>query len=382
MGFVHVRNVIVKTSTPTSKFVCLSLAAVALGVGISWPNAANAQVVDAPPHRLDFTVASGLPKCSNYDEFYGILVNWVSVGSIDPTAKRRLVVDIKRLGDGKKRVQLDVLDPQGGEVATESHTYSSTEECFKILYWTGFDAAKLLRLTVVPPDEEPPMSVDKLVEESEKPDQIQGKRSAPIPTTPIYDAEFYSDPKPAREQCDAREAPRSPSKHVLFGAGATVGLTWRVMPGLRVGVGRPVGPFVLEVDARAYLPLDSAEKDMGDGQRVSARAHAYVASGALCVPGGRLLGCFVASGGFRGYIFDEPYRYDERFSKDTMGGLFDVGLRVGAQFGVSRKFALRVDLETLLPIYESERFIWENVTDDDDRLRPRIGAFVSVIPAF
>ena len=141
MGLARVQDVLVKTSTATSRFVCLALAASALGMGISWPKHANAQVADVPPHRIEFTVSPGLPKCSNYDEFYGILVNWVRVRSIDPTAKRRLIVNIERLPDGRKREHLSVLDADGVEVATEAHRYPSTDECFKVLYWTAFDAA-------------------------------------------------------------------------------------------------------------------------------------------------------------------------------------------------------------------------------------------------
>lgn len=380
MGLARVQDVLVKTSTPTSKFVCLSLAAGALGMGISWPGVANAQVVDAPPHRVEFTVSPGLPKCSNYDEFYAILVNFVRVQSIDPTAKRKLVVNIELLSDGRKREHLSVLDADGVQVATEAHRYPSTEECFKVLYWTAFDAAKLLKLTVVPPVEEPPMSVDKLVGESEKPDQSQGKRNASAPNTPIYDAEFYSDPKPAREQCDAREEPR-PSKQVSFGVGATIGLSRMVMPGLRVGVGRSVGPALVEVDVRAFPPLISAEWDRGAGQRVTGRGHAYVATAGLCVPGERLLGCIVAAGGVQGYVYDKPNLMDERFSREEAQGLFSAGLRMGAQFGVSHKFALRLDLETMLPIYQDKRFIWEN-RPDDKKIVPTLTGFVSVIPTF
>jgi hypothetical protein len=380
MGPVRVRDVLVKTSTPTSKFICSSLAAVALGVAISWPTAVHAQVVDAPPHRIEFTVSPGLPKCSNYDEFYGLLVNWVRVQSIDPTAKRKLIVNIERLPDGRKRESLTVLDADGVELASEAHRYPATEECFKVLYWTAFDAAKLLKLTVTPPVEELPMSVDKLVAEVNKSDRVQEKRAAQSTTTPIYDEEFYSEPKPAREQCDAREEPR-PARHALFGVGATIGLRRMVMPGLRFGVGRTVGPLMVEVDARAFLPMISAEWDTGAGQQVTGRGHAYVGTAALCVPGGRLLGCFVAAGGVQGYVYDKPHLLDERFSKDPVLGLFNVGLRMGAQFELSSKVALRLDIEAMLPIYQDKLFVWDD-RPDDEKLVPVLTGFVSVVPTF
>jgi hypothetical protein len=373
MGLARSRDVLVKTSTPTSTTVRFGVAASALSIAISWPNAANAEVAEAPPHRVEFTVSPALPKCNDYDAFYGILVNWVRVRSIDPTANRKLVVAIKRQPDGVKRVDLSILDAEGAEVVAESHAYSATEECFKVLYWTAFDAAKLLRTTAPPPVEEPPMSVDKLVQESERGSPSKDKPPAPAVTVQIV------QPPAERAQCEVTET--RPQTHLLLGAGVTMGLTRTTMLGLRIGAGRSIGPLVLEGDVRVYPPLMEAEWNVGAEQKVTAAGYAVLGSAGLCLPGGRLLACLVATGGVVGYSFEKPYNFDERFLDETLDGAFDVGLRVGARFDLSRKLALRLDLEATAPIYRGNQFAWEADTERD-KPRPALSGFFTVVPSF
>lgn len=381
MGLARVQDVLVKTSTSSSRIIRFGWVASALGIAISWPSEANAQVVDAPPHRVEFTVSAGLPKCSNYDEFYGIIVNWVRVRSIDPTAKRRLVVRIERLADGQKRAQLTVLDAEGVEVVTEAHRYSSTEECFKILYWTAFDAAKLLQLTVPPPEEEPPMSVAKLVEESEKTDQVQEKQRKPTATGPIYDDEFYSEPKSSREQCASHEEPRLPL-HVVAGVGATIGLTRTIMPGFRLGLGRTVGPVLFELDARAFPPLTTADWSMGSGEQVSGRAQTYVGTFATCAHKKPLIGCALVMGGVSQYLYDQPTLDRERYAGGKMGGVFLLGMRAGFALPLSSRWALRFDVEGAFPVYMSDSLRASQQFGRGESLSPVWSGFVSVVPSF
>ncbi|MBK9265689.1 MAG: hypothetical protein IPM54_38605 [Polyangiaceae bacterium] len=129
---------------------------VCLSVALLWAGSADAEQVDVPPHRVEFSASPGLPKCNEYDAFYGIITNWITIPSLNPTAERKLVVTIKRLADGGKLVEVSVLDPDGVKVGGESQTYSPIEECFKILYWAAFDSANLLRTTIPPETEYEP----------------------------------------------------------------------------------------------------------------------------------------------------------------------------------------------------------------------------------
>ena len=80
---------------------------------------------------------------------------------------------------------VQVLDAEGVEIGRESHRYGATEECFKVLYWTAWDSTRLLQTTIAPPEEDPPMSVDKLVEEVEKKRRTPEKPQLSTETWPI-----------------------------------------------------------------------------------------------------------------------------------------------------------------------------------------------------
>lgn len=376
MGLARARDVLVKTSIPASTSVRFGVAASVLGMAISWPNEANADVIDAPPHRVEFTVSPGLPKCNDYDAFYGILVNWVRIRSIDPTANRKLVVAIKRQPDGMKRVDLAVLDPEGGEVAAESHGYSATEECFKVLYWTAFDAAKLLRMTIPPPVEEPPPPIGRLLEEAEKGEPVRENRPDPPKNWPGLNP----DGEPTRRPCETKEEAIRPPRFVVLGAGLTGGLTRTIMPGLRLGVGRVVGPVLFEVDAHVLPPLVSADWSVGANHSISARAQAYFGSFAVCAHRTPLIACGVMSGGVSWYSYDKPMPDSERFAKDRPGGFFYMGVRTGFEIPLRSKYSLRFDVDAQFPLYRAD--LLQVATSEQNLTAPMLMGFVSFMPSF
>jgi hypothetical protein len=376
---------LVKPLTSANAFVRKNLVAVVLATGVLWPNSAVAQIVEAPPHRVEFTVSPRLTKCNDYDAFYGMIVNWVRVKSIDPTAKRKLIVNIDLLPNGKKRERLSVLNAEGVEVGSAEHTYPATEECFKVLYWAAFDSSHLLAATIPPPEEEPPMSVDKLVEESEKPDPVQEKQNKtsnakPSETGPIYDAEFYSEPKPEPQQCKVQDEPKLPW-HLVVGVGTTIGLTRMVMPGFRLGLGRTVGPVMFELDAQVFPPLITAAWDRGAGKEDTGRAQAYLGSFAVCGHKYPLLGCGIVTGGPAGYSYDKPVLDVERYATEKWGGFFGLGLRAGAEISLSTRWALRMEAEGLFPLYMSD-FLRPAERFETDRIIPVWSGFVSLVPSF
>lgn len=333
----------------------MSLALLALSIGISLSNGAEAQIIEPPAHRVEFSVSPGLPKCNEYDSFYGIIVNFVRVRSIDPTAKRKLGVAIKLLPDGRKREELTLWNEQGEKIDEFVQTYPATEECFKVLYWAAYDSAVLMGKTVPQPEVEPPMSVDKLVEEAEKTEAAK-KKSAPTGTnTPIYDEEFYADRKSKVATCERNEEQLLPY-HATVAVGVTVGLTRMVMPGFRVGFGKVVGPVLVELNGHILPPLVTATWSAARpvDADVTAKTQAYLASLALCAQKNPLFGCAVVMGGVAGYEFDKPVFDGERFARTQSGGLVTAGLRVGVNFVINPHWAVRVDTDLAFPVYASE----------------------------
>jgi hypothetical protein len=223
------------------------------------------------------------------------------------------------------------------------------------------------------------MSVDKLVEEANKPDQVKEKQTKRSTTAPIYDAQFYSDPKTPRQQCEARDEPRLPG-HVVFGVGATLGLTRMVMPGLRFGVGRTFGPIMFELDAHVLPPVIKTEWDTGAEQQRSARSQAYLGSFAVCARRAPLIGCAVAMGGVAGYEYDKPVLDDERFAPASYGGVFFMGVRAGVELPLNNRLTLRFDVDAQLPIYGAK-----TIPEEKSRqtfTAPVLTGFVSVVPSF
>lgn len=373
MGLARARDVLVKPSTPTRMVVRFGLVASAFGVGTTWPNAAQAQVIEPPPHRIDFTVSPALPKCNDYDSFYGILVNWVRVRSILPTANRRLAVDIQRQPDGQKVVKLRLIDAEGTEIAKESHKYGATEECFKVLYWTAWDSTRLLQSTVPPPHDDPPMSVDKLVEEVEKSTGVPVKPRLSSETWPVCVRE--PEPPPPVKPLDTPK----PERRLVLGVGAVAGLTRTMMPGFRVGIERSAGPLLIDLDAHLFPPLVSANDGSGPGHEVSAKGQAYLGSLALCAQKWPLLGCAVASGGYAGYEYNKPSLDHERFATAVHGGVFYVGVRTGFSISLSERWRLRLDVDAQLPVYRANVL---QAHTHGTGTTPMLTGFVSIVPSF
>ncbi|MBK9263022.1 MAG: hypothetical protein IPM54_24860 [Polyangiaceae bacterium] len=368
-------------STPTMKKARFGLGMSALGFALAWPKFAHADQVDTPPHRLELSVSPGLSKCNDYDSLYGIITNWVTNPSIDPTAKRKVVVTIKRRFDGGKKVDLSVLDPEGIQVGGQSNEYPASEECFKVLYWAAFDGAYLMRATI--PPEEPDdadeaadklqVGTDKLVEQSEKKPPVH--QESPDPAKP-------SDPEPSSTPiCQTRASTQNArsSRHLVIGGGL-LAMTRVVMPGLRIGVGRSIGPLTFELDARIFPPLVPAEMDMGAQQRVAVRSHAYLGAFAVCARKAPLSACAVAMGGVSANDFKASFA-DERFSRADLDGLFSVGLRTGVEIPVSPRFAFRLDAEAQLPLYQPKSFRWDQ-TPEQNAFIPILAGFVSFVPSF
>lgn len=344
-------------------------------MAIVWPTAVSAQVVDAPPHRIEFTVSPGLAKCDDYEAFYGILLNWVRVRSIDQTADPRLIVDIQRRPDGGKNVKLSLLDSSGAEVGGEFHRYSPTEECFKVLYWTAWDSAKLLRsLAPAAPvlsEAAPPLTNDKPVDGREKPSNT-GE------SCPIYDPEFYAQSKPQPPPSPVPQTPGQ-SKHFVVGFGLTGGLTQAIMPTLRLGIGKSSSHLLVELNAHIMPPIVTFTSTRENGVAVPMKAHGYMGNLAVCTHYSPLLGCLVASGGVAGYMNEDSDDDRQRFSQSGMGGAFLVGLRSGTQFVLNPKWSLRVDASVELPVYLAP-VLRPVALQGQNSFLPVLSGFVSVIP--
>lgn len=200
MGATRMRDVLVNLLTATNKIIRFGLGVGVFGVGLLWPDLAHADVSDTPPHRLELNVAPNLPKCNDYDSFYGIITNWITIRSLNPTAEKKLSISIKRIPKGDKVVYLSVSDPDGVEMFHDMHSYQPSPECFTVLYWTAFDATRLLRQTIPLPEEEPPMSVDELVAEVEKPERVQKKGATWSRTWSWRRVWLRSAPRPRRKK--------------------------------------------------------------------------------------------------------------------------------------------------------------------------------------
>lgn len=343
----------------------------AVALGLSWTADARAQdILDAPKHRLDFEVSPGLPKCNDVAAYRGIVTNWIRVHSIDPTASRRIVVRIKALRDRQKRVDLSLLDEEGQAVETETQTYPSDEECFRILYWTAFDTAKLLRRLATRLDEANASKQADNVAKDDKPQEKESVQEKPkecpvvtkvIETSPPRRDEIVQVTQPSRTSFSA-------------GLGVAFGLTSAAMLGARFGVGRVFRSMSFEFDARLFPPIFPISMD--DGAEV--RPHAYLASGAACLHKLPVVGCFVVSGGVRGYLDDER---DERYFVTAVKMIVGAGLRVGAQWSLRRNWAMRFDMDAIVPFY-APGMVGTGSKPVDGFLMPNLGLFVSVLPRF
>gem|GEM_PF-5063838 len=376
MGATRMRDVLVNLLTATNKIIRFGLGVGVFGVGLLWPDLAHADVSDTPPHRLELNVAPNLPKCNDYDSFYGIITNWITIRSLNPTAEKKLSISIKRIPKGDKVVYLSVSDPDGVEMFHDMHSYQPSPECFTVLYWTAFDATRLLRQTIPLPEEEPPMSVDELVAEVEKPERVQKKGSNLVAYMELASSLAQERAAPEKE----KESPLP--NHLALGVVASLGLLPEPMPGLRFGYGRSVGVFMFELEALAFPPIVSAELDGDFSDRASVRSQLYGASAGACLRRVPFFGCAVAMGGWLSTQCDERnLDIDPKYPPARSTGLFSVGVRAGVEIPLKRSFALRLEAEAQFLLHQPAPFF--DVRSDERDARIPIGTtYVSFAQSF
>lgn len=371
-----------RTSTSAVTNVRFGLALSALCVGIFLAHRGHAQIVEAPPHRIEFDVSPALPKCNEYDSFYGIILNFVRVRSIDPTAKRKLGVSIKLLPDGRKQEELSLWNEAGERIDQFAQTYPATEECFKVLYWAAYDSAVLLGKTVSPPPVEPPMSVDKLVQAAEKRDVAKKNPEAISTNARSHDEEPRSHRSGRDQTCERVEEPHF-RYHASVGFGVTAGLTRMIMPGFRLGFGRVVGPVMIELSGDVLPPMITATWSTTDqrSEETSARAQGYLGGVGLCAQKSPLLGCAVVMGGVAGYSFDKPLFDGERYARGRWGGVVTAGLRAGVDVPLRSRWVLRIDTDVALPVYASA-VMRSRTTSGEELVAPIWMGHVAIVPSW
>ncbi len=376
----------VNTSAYINHFLRSAVGVAVVGIGLSWPRTAEAEYVKATPHRLDFAVTPGLPLCNDEDAYRAIVTNWIPPQSLNPTVARKIVVRMKALRGGGKRVVLTLLDAEGQTAETETHTYPPDEECFRILYWTAFDTLKLLK-RVTPSTDPPdtaPVPIDELVKAAsqytpEKPAPVK-KKSAPVEQQPRecpVIAEVVESPARREPEAFALEQPKN---HLLIGAGVAMGLTRAPMAGVRLGIGRMFGPLMVEVDARVFPPLFESTLETTSARQFLVKPQAYLATAALCARRAPLVGCLMVTGGAAGYSYTEPAKSSAYLSGDSVvGGAALAGFRLGAEFSLGQRWALRFDMEGQVTIYQT---FLELGPAPEGTIRPTLAGFVSVLPRF
>ncbi|MDI1484663.1 hypothetical protein [Polyangium sp. y55x31] len=290
-------------------------------VALIWPSSSFA-ADEVPRHRVDLTADRSLPGCSNPFDFSAILTNWLPVSTLDPTATRTLVVRIRRLPDGAKLVDTTIKDEAGAVAHSEHHDYPPTDDCFKVLYWTAFDAAKRIR-ELAPPQEEEPAAPPPPPEPVPAP---APSRPAPCPTCPAC-------PPPAAP-------PLMPRRFLALGVTVSRGAAPEWVPGLRLAGGLQLAPFTLELDAR-WMPLWNVRR----AGFTDVEIHTFALTGAGCFKRAPLLGCLFVTGGAVGTA--APSR---DYLKTVVSGFVGVGARSAVEFPLSARIAARIDLEVALPL--------------------------------
>ncbi|MDI1476427.1 hypothetical protein [Polyangium sp. y55x31] len=297
-----------------------------LGVGgctvvlaLTWPLSSFA-ADEVPRHRVELTADRSLPGCSNPFDFSAILTNWLPVSTLDPTATRALVVRIRRLPDGGRSVDTTITDEAGAAVHTEHHDYPPTDDCFKVLYWTAFDAAKRIRELAPPHEEEvavaPPPSEP---------------APAPVPAKP---APCPACPPPSKPPA----APTPMRRFVGLGATISRGAAPEWGPGLRLAGGVQLAAFTLELDARWMPLLNTRRAGLSDVD-----IHTFALTGAGCFKRAPLLGCLLVTGGTVGTVVSS-----RDYAWRGAGGFFGAGARTAVEFPLSSHLMARVDVEVAL----------------------------------
>ncbi|MRG98628.1 hypothetical protein [Polyangium spumosum] len=286
-------------------------------LGSAWSSSALA-ADELPHHRVELTADRTLPGCANAFEFTAILTNWVPVSTIDPTAARALVVRIRRLPDGGKSVDTTITD-DNGVASTDHRDYSPATDCFKVLYWTAFDAATRIRAAAPKKDEAP----------APPPTPLPSPKPAPCPQCPAC-----PPPPPV-----AAPAPRR--VFVALGGLVSHGLMPDTAPGLRVAGGLQLPQLSLELDVRwmplwKTRPLEFTEAEM----------HTFTVTGGACLRRPPLLGCLFAAGGAVGSA-----ALNLGFDAHIVRGFFGVGARSAVELPFSEHLAARAEVEFAVAMF-------------------------------
>ncbi|MDC3960728.1 hypothetical protein [Polyangium jinanense] len=306
---------------------------------MAWSSSALA--ADELPHsRVELTTDRTLPGCSDAFEFKAILANWVPVSTIDPTAARALVVRIRRLPDGGKSVDTTITDENGVAVSTDHRDYSPQTDCFKVLYWTAFDAATRIRAAAPKKEEQAPTPS---VEPPPSP------KTAPCPRFPTC-------PPPSKPPA-AAPAPVARRVFLALGGIASYGLIPDWAPGLRVAGGVQLPQLSLELDARWGANLNT--RPLGFTE---AEMHTFALTAGACVKRPPLLGCLLAAGGAVGAA-----TLNRAYAGHIVRAFFGVGARSGVELPFTEHLAARVDVEVAFPLVGTRLDLvnpsfWETLT--------------------
>lgn len=324
-----------KSHTDLGRFWSAVVGAAALGV--AWSSSALA-ADELPHHRVELTTDRTLPGCSEAFEFTAILANWVPVSMIDPTAARALVVRIRRLPDGGKSVDTTITDENGVAVSTDHRDYSPRTDCFRVLYWTAFDAAARIR-AAAPKKEEPAPAPP--VEPPPSP------KTAPCPSPKCPTC------PPSSKLPTAAPAPKMRG-FVALGGVVSSGLMPDWAPGLRVAGGVHFPQLSLELDAR-WMPLWNTRP----AGSTEVEAHTFTMTGAGCLKRAPFVGCLFVMGGAVGAT-----ALNRWYVGHGVQGLFGVGARSGVELPFAEHFAVRLDVEVAIPLFGTgldtiEPSLWE-----------------------
>jgi len=285
----------------------------------------EAHAADLPRHRLDFGADRSLPLCNQSLEFLGIISNWMSDTVFNPPAARSLVVRIRRARDGAKVVDIVITELDGAVLKEKHLNYDPAMECFKVLYASAFEAARLMDAFQPPPAPPPP------------PEPEPCPVGAPPKPEPVKsDAPVENDAPPKMEAPKAAPEPMAWRWFTGIGPRVAYGRTTEFVPGVRISGGRRLLPWAfLEADV-SWMP--SWETRPLGITVISVEALDFGA--AVCLSRAVVFGCLLMEGGrFGGSAQGVQYQISE--SRWFLGP----GVRAGLDLPLWGPMGLRVDAD-------------------------------------
>ncbi|MDI1450804.1 hypothetical protein QHF85_42585 [Polyangium sp. 6x1] len=266
-------------------------------------------------HRLDFEADRSLPAaCNQPGDFRTALTSWVRPSVLDPAAARVLEVRVKRLPDGGKSAKVTIKSSTGEALGEAGHDYSPTTECFKILFWSAFDAATLMG-AFVPPEPPPPAP----------PAAVPEPKPCPVCETP--------KPPPPAPSPSPVAVPRR--YFVGLGPAATYNLAPEAAIGPQFLVGRRWGAFVAELYLR-WMPLWRT-RPVG---LTEVQVHVTSATAAGCLRRGPVMACgLLATGAIQATALNATH------ADSGLSGFLGAGLRGAVAAPIFGPLSLRLDLE-------------------------------------